>query len=439
MSMRLKIIAFLAVFSTLTACRHQAPITGYWKGSMGMNGRSVDLAADFGPSSAALSSDDLMLFEVPIDRVKAGKEGISFTSNFDAEALFEGTMEAGHMAGLVHLQGVPSSMKVTFALARKSEAAPEKTYRIEPHTLQSRGATLAAEIYRPKSGKPHPALALLHGSTTSLMRQYTYYADFFAGLGFEVLIFDKRGNGQSTGDYATASFDDLVTDAITCLAALRARESVDKSRIGLWGFSQGAMLLPMVAARTEIPAFLIAVSPETRSTTEAAAFSDAKRLASSGLPAADGQIAAESHRAVERMIRAGSRPAEVESYIRQNAKKHAFMDQTGLSGNIAIGEGEFHGYYWKGRTQLFFPYWMKLNLPVLAVFGEDDDFVDAASNEKRIQELHNDKITTKVFIRANHSLRKAINPAKYPDFDWPRVADGYLEFVKSWLEREVLD
>jgi pimeloyl-ACP methyl ester carboxylesterase len=138
------------------------------------------------------------------------------------------------------------------------------------------------------------------------------------------------------------------------------------------------------------------------------------------------------------MIRAGSSAAEVESFIQQNARKYGFMDQTGLSGSVRIGKGEFESYYWKGRTRDFSPYWAKLNIPTLAIYGEEDDFVDALSNERRIMALHNSEVTAKVFPGAGHNLRKANNPAKSPDFDWPRAIDGYPEFVKSWIGSEIL-
>jgi hypothetical protein len=63
--------------------------------------------------------------------------------------------------------------------------------------------------------------------------------------------------------------------------------------------------------------------------------------------------------------------------------------------------------------------------------------VDPGRNEKAIRELNNPKITTKVLPRANHSLRKSNDPAKYPDYDWPRIAEGYSEFVKSWIASQV--
>lgn len=395
--MRLKTLCWISMVLTLVACKHQTPITGYWTGTMEMGGRSVDIETDFRLPQGSLSSRDLMLCEVPIEKVKVKGEGISFFSNFDTDATFEGAMEKGSITGLVHLQGVPPSLQIKFSLKQRPDLNPEKTYVIEKHVLQNRGVQLAAEIYKPKTDKLHPAIVLLHGSSLNLGRQYAYDADYFANLGFEVLIFDKRGNGGSTGNYATATFEDLVSDVVTCLKALKGRSSVDGSRIGLWGFSQGAMLLPLIASNTDIPRFLIAISPETMSTTEAAAFSDGKRLLGSGLPMADAQVAAETHRTVERMIRAGSSAAEVESFIQQNARKYGFMDQTGLSGSVRIGKGEFESYYWTGRTRDFSPYWAKLNIPTLAIYGEEDDFVDALSNERRIKALHNAKVTAKVF------------------------------------------
>ena len=210
-------------------------------------------------------------------------------------------------------------MKINFSLVKKSDKLPSKAYSIEKLSVKSKSVNLSAEIYKPATNILHPAMVLLHGSTTSLKKQYSFYANFFANIGFEVLIFDKRGNGESTGNYSTTSYDDLVDDVISCLMVLKNSKTVDTTKIGLWGFSQGATLLPYIMTKTNIPSFLIAKSPEVYSVSEAGAFSDSLRIVNMGNSPANGHIVAESHRQVEKMIQNGSNYKEIESYINQNA------------------------------------------------------------------------------------------------------------------------
>jgi uncharacterized protein len=434
--MKKKITLSLFALLFLSSCNSSKPISGYWTGSMEMNGKIVDISLESDSGKALFTSNDLMLFEEPVAGLKSERNTISFSIDIETIFRFEGVVENGKITGSVNIQDGPPNMKIGFRLVKKSGTPPAKVYSIEKLLVKSNDVNLSAEAYKPITNKLHPAMVLLHGSTTNLKRQYSFYADFFARLGFEVLIFDKRGNGESTGNYSTASYDDLADDAIACLMVFKNSKTVDTTKIGLWGFSQGAMLLPYIMSKTTIPSFLIAKSPEVYSVSEAGAFSDSLRIVNLGNSAANGHIVAESHRQVEKMIRSGSDYREVETYINQNALKYSFMNQTGLYGNIRIDKSAYGGYFWKGREKDFYPYWKRLDTKTLVLFGDDDEYIDASRNENTLLGFGNTKITIKKFPRANHALKKTFNPAKYPDFDWPRITDGYLDYIEKWIKVE---
>jgi uncharacterized protein len=431
----MRIILFVLLF--FSSCRNSNPISGYWVGLMEMNEKTVDISLEFNSDKATFTSNDLMLFEEPIAELKFKSNKISFSIDIETIFRFEGVIENGKIIGDVKIPDLPPDMKINFSLVKKSDKLPPKSYSIEKLSVKSKGVNLSAEIYKPDTNKLHPAMVLLHGSTTNLKKQYSFYANFFANIGFEVLIFDKRGNGESTGNYPAASYDDLVDDAISCLMVLKSRKTVDTTRIGLWGFSQGAMLLPYVMTKTNIPSFLIAKSPEVYSISQSSAFSDSLRIVNRGSSPADGHIAAESHRQVGEMIHNGSDYKEVETYINQNAVKYNFMNQTGLYGNISINKSDFDGYYWKGRENDFYPYWKRIDIKTLVLFGEDDEYINANKNESSITGFNNPKIIVKKFTRANHAMKKTFNPAKYPYFDWPRITEGYLDYIEKWIKDEI--
>jgi uncharacterized protein len=435
--MKMRIILSLFPVLFFSSCCNSKPISGYWVGSMEMNGKTVDISLWADSDKATFTSNDLMLFEEPVAELKFKSNTISFSVDIESIFRFEGVVKNDEIIGSVKIQDVPPDMKINFSLVKKSDKLPPKAYSTEKLSVKSTGVNLSAEIYKPATNKLHPAMVLLQGSTTGLKKQYSFYANFFANNGFEVLIFDKRGNGESTGNYSTASYDDLADDAISCLNVLKNSKYVDTTKIGLWGFSQGAMLLPYIMTKTNIPSFLIAVSPEVHSISQASAFSDSLRIVNRGNSPANGHIVAESHRQVEKMIRNGSDYKEVETYINQNAVKNNFMNQTGLYGNISINKNEFDGYYWKGREKDFYPYWKSINIKTLILFGEDDEYINANKNESSIISFNNPKIIVKKFTRSNHAMKKTFNLVKYPDFDWPRTADGYLDYIEKWIKVEV--
>jgi hypothetical protein len=84
------------------------------------------------------------------------------------------------------------------------------------------------------------------------------------------------------------------------------------------------------------------------------------------------------------------------------------------------------------------PKWETVRIPTLALLGEDDEYVDPTKNMALLAGFNNARITTGLFPRADHNLKKAFNPTKYPDIDWPRRIDACYEFVAQWLGNNVL-
>lgn len=378
-----------------------------------------------------------MQLDVSLSNLTITNKTISFSLVFsDAEVFFDGKLLDNEISGTASIDGVPPTMEIEFSLAKQAEK-PIKPYSVESHKIKSSSVTLSADIYKPHTEGMHPAIVLLHGSSTNLKSDYIFYADYFAKLGFEVIIFDKRGSGKSTGDYYISGYDDLIADAIACLETMYNRESVDKNNIGLWGLSQGVMLLPKIVSKTNIPKFLIAISPDVNSVVAAAAFSDSLRVVNSGGSEINGKIVAESHRTVGKMIAEGKSLNEVEAFIRQNAQKYSFMNQTGLPGYINIDKDAFNGFYWKDRAINFISFWESINIPTLVVYGGRDRLVNAERNFSILEGINNENIEIKLFPRANHVLKKSFNPVIDTEFDFPRIIEGYTENVEKWIEEEL--
>lgn len=420
----------------LNSCANSETIPGYWTGSIGLNGKTVDLSININSDRKTFSSSDLMLLEQPITNLKINNGNVNFSLVLDVELHFKGELKNDQINGTVAMQNGPPNINMVFNLIKQTKT-PKKSYSIENLTIKSGNIILSADFYKQNGKGKFPALVLLHGSSTNLKSDYIFDADFFAKRGFEVLIFDKRGNGKSTGDYYTSNYDDLIADAIACLKTMNDIESVDKSKIGLWGYSQGAMLLPRVITKTDIPSFLIAKSPEIVSVTEAAAYSDSLRVVNSGDSRSNGHIVAESHRKVEKMISDDSDYKEVEKFIHQNAQNYNFMSPTGLYGSLNINENEFEGFYWKGRTENFYSSWKNLNIPTLVLFGERDALVNTGKNKLLLDKLKNEYIEVVLFPYANHHLKKTFNPATDSEFDFPRLIEGYSDNVEEWIEKEI--
>lgn len=131
---------------------------------------------------------------------------------------------------------------------RERVAARVPLYDEREVTFASDSIRLTGSVIVPRTPGLHPGVVLVHGSNAQSRNGqrsiYRFHADAFARRGIAVLIYDKRGIGGSTGHWDDAG---LERDALAALRVLRADPTVDSSRVGLWGLSQGAWLVGQTA------------------------------------------------------------------------------------------------------------------------------------------------------------------------------------------------
>ncbi len=124
--------------------------------------------------------------------------------------------------------------------------------------------TLAGTLTLPRSEKPSPAILLIAGSgpidrneTVFGHKPFLVLADHLTKQGFAVLRVDKRGIGQSTGNFDVANSEDFAADALAGVEYLKTRKEVDANRIGLIGHSEGGLIAPMIAIKSNDVAFIV--------------------------------------------------------------------------------------------------------------------------------------------------------------------------------------
>jgi pimeloyl-ACP methyl ester carboxylesterase len=124
--------------------------------------------------------------------------------------------------------------------------------RLEELRIQGDGFVLAGS-YSPAGST---AIVALHGAGegTRDSKLYQHLHELLPPAGIGVVTFDRRGEGESTGDSSRGRFEEQVEDA---LALLRA---IDAEQVGLWGISQGGWIGPMAAVASDDVAFLVLVA-----------------------------------------------------------------------------------------------------------------------------------------------------------------------------------
>jgi uncharacterized protein len=91
-------------------------------------------------------------------------------------------------------------------------------------------------------------LVCLHGINDNAGQWFEQVAELYARGGYGALMFDFAGHGRSDGSSVTYGAGEQL-DVHAALAYLRERGDVDVSRLGLMGYSLGAITAVLYAAR----------------------------------------------------------------------------------------------------------------------------------------------------------------------------------------------
>ncbi len=122
-------------------------------------------------------------------------------------------------------------------------------------TFESGKYTIHGELLLPQTQDSIPMIVFLVGSGANSSHR-TIYKDFveqnlealFLDEGYGILYFDKRGVGDSEGRWQRANIYDRADDAKAAVDYLKTLNSVDPSRIGVIGHSQGGWVAQVVGA-----------------------------------------------------------------------------------------------------------------------------------------------------------------------------------------------
>jgi dienelactone hydrolase len=318
---------------------------------------------------------------------------------------------------------------------RPVPAPPAPPYSTRNIRFESAGARLAGTLFIPSgAARRHAGIVILQGSSSNLREEYRFYADHFARAGLAVLTFDKRGKGESGGDYGAASYDVLAEDGAAAVEFLGAQPEVASKRVGVWGLSQGAFIAPRVAARVPSLTFIVAVSPAGVSIGECATYQDSVRLISGGFSTAEAARVATLNREIITWLETGRGEAALAAGLARDADA-PWRRASALPVRLPRGAAR-SGWYWRGRILDPIPSWRALRVPVLAVFGAADELLPARTSaariERALEEGKNPDHLVRVFPAANHVLRRL--PLLAGDrWDWPRAAPGYMDLVTGWI------
>jgi pimeloyl-ACP methyl ester carboxylesterase len=297
---------------------------------------------------------------------------------------------------------------------------------------------LAGTLILPGGRPRHPAVFLFHGSGRQGRDLST--ARWFAEQGFAALTYDKRGVGESTGDFQAGPFMDLCDDGLAALEYLKSRKEIDSRHIGVWGLSQGGWLGPLAASRSADISFVIAVSGPGVSPGEQMLVYYANELRDGGMPEADIQAANALRRDVWNYLFTGKGYEKAQRELDQARAKPWFSEVNSQQDGLFKPLPEPSKLGQPGSTILRFrremtydpvPTLRALRVPALFLFGAEDRLIPVDKSVAVIHDVltnsgHVD-FTIRVFDHDDHGMHVTSDPAR------ARVDPRYLDAMREWL------
>lgn len=116
---------------------------------------------------------------------------------------------------------------------------------------------VTAEIYWPAANGPVPALVIHHGSEGVSDAREGRFAREIVAMGVAAVVIDSftpRGVVSTIQDQSAVAGHDFNRDALMALKALGADSRIDRSRIGIIGFSKGGASTLMAAHEPQVVA-----------------------------------------------------------------------------------------------------------------------------------------------------------------------------------------
>jgi pimeloyl-ACP methyl ester carboxylesterase len=241
------------------------------------------------------------------------------------------------------------------------------------------------------------------------------------------LIFDKRGVGSSSGDWRSATLEDLAADGAAAVAQLHQEPRVDATRIGFFGHSQGGTLAPFVAARSSDVAFVIGSAASGIPTDSTEIFSVLNSLLPKATSAKD---SADANAYVNELVAVAyhERPrARLDSLVTALNDRPWFVAPPPPENNYWSFSAMFSRYQ-------PLEWWSRIRVPVLLIYGADDQRVPAKQSAERIaavlRDAGNKDVTVQIHPEADHTFRLPPGPS-----GWPRTDPEYVSNLLNWIEK----
>jgi len=294
--------------------------------------------------------------------------------------------------------------------------------------VSSDGVELSGSLVFPEGTTTRvPGVILLHGAEPAT-RSFAYrmHANIFLERGMAVLLYDKRGAGESGGDHDSATYAQLIDDALAAIGLLRRRQDIDAANIGLVGASESGWLTPEIAERGGDIAFVINKVGPCLSWRETVAWEIYNDLLADDVSES---VAREQTDVFRRLWAYYISPSlDEQGALEATLGQWAGRDDSQLPVELRSVSPS----YVQDISYDPAPFLERLTTPMLYVYGSEDVNVPTARCVERLTDLRNvgKRVSFHVFDDEGHELG-GVGLFGY------RFVEGYSELLGDFAERNV--
>jgi pimeloyl-ACP methyl ester carboxylesterase len=304
----------------------------------------------------------------------------------------------------------------------------------EEIAFRNRDVFLRGTLTKPDTNKPCPVVIVTHTSNTATrdFGVYQHLTNLLPSNDIAVLLYDRRGSGDSTGDFSTASFFDLAADVQEAINYLKLRNDIDRKHIGVWGMSQGGWIAPLAASNSTDIAFVVAVSAVGTSPAEQMNYSAEYELREKDFSGQEIRQMLELRGLVDMYYRGKADRSMVQKKLNLHCKETwfslAYLD-------IALPKDPTKEKWYQEMDFTPLPIIQNLNIPVLLLYGERDPWVPIAKSIARWKENGPKDLSIHQIKNANHFMISIAHAGIRGD-EGPLVEE-YSEILTHWLKQQL--
>lgn len=285
-------------------------------------------------------------------------------------------------------------------------------------------------IFPDESSETAPAILLLHGAEPATRDRFIYAmtANIFLERGFIVLVYDKRGAGESEGNYETTTYSQLVEDGVAAIQVLKNHHRVHPDRIGIFGVSESGWLTPEIAERSIGLAFVINKVGSPLSVRETVLWEIYNDTLDAGASEESAAMQADIYRRIFDFRLSPSTEVRIE--LEELLAVWAEKPDSQLPATINTGtEDENNDLSYDPD-----PFLRRLSTPFLYALGSEDINIPTRDSVIRLDELIEAglPVSYRVFEGEGHELG-GVSP--FPPFY--RFARGYAELIADYAQAQV--